>query len=131
MRAPSAIVLLLVSAAWMPGAAVRKTRGGRGDGSLCPKVGFGTEVVFQVGRQGDRGHAGDPSLRSPTLSWQGVNGSALNHLLQGSGSRLQRFPGGTPSGIWDWKKGFEISPYHDKTLTTFCPTSPSQSAELV
>eukprot|EP00039_Didymoeca_costata_P009872 m.131596 g.131596 ORF g.131596 m.131596 type:complete len:530 (+) comp14629_c0_seq1:112-1701(+) len=67
---------------------------------LAPKFGFGNEWVFQA-----------------------PNTTALNNIIASSGSRMQRFPGGTPSGFWDWQRGYEKVPYWDRVLHSYCPIS--------
>ncbi len=61
---------------------------------------------------------------------QSVNDTELNGLVAQTGSRLQRFPGGTPSGFWNWQLGWEWPPFpgpsgrHDTSITLARPTSP-------
>eukprot|EP00051_Salpingoeca_urceolata_P015123 m.193651 g.193651 ORF g.193651 m.193651 type:complete len:193 (+) comp18296_c0_seq9:183-761(+) len=41
------------------------------------------------------------------MVFQSVNDTALDALVAASGSRLQRYPGGTPSGFWWWPSNWE------------------------
>lgn len=69
-----------------------------------PQVGYGNEWVFQA-----------------------PNSTTLNTFVAAAASRLGRYPGGTPSGFWDWRVGWEVYPW-DHTMHSYCPTTLVQLA---
>ena len=79
-----------------------------------PLVGFGNELIFQS-----------------------TNDTGLNEMVAASGSQLQRYPGGTPSGFWSWQKGLEIPPMpgpsgrHDSSIPPDRPCTAAQWAEYL
>ena len=64
------------------------------------------------------------------LLFQSLNDTELNALVRASGSELQRYPGGTPSGFWNWELGWELPPFpgpsgrHDKGVNLTRPSPP-------
>lgn len=64
------------------------------------------------------------------LLFQSLNDTELNALVRTSGSELQRYPGGTPSGFWNWELGWESPPFpgpsgrHDKGVNLTRPSPP-------
>eukprot|EP00054_Salpingoeca_dolichothecata_P012955 m.72097 g.72097 ORF g.72097 m.72097 type:complete len:538 (-) comp20218_c0_seq3:32-1645(-) len=65
-----------------------------------PLAGFGNECIFQS-----------------------VNDTNLNKLVIQSASTIQRFPGGTPSGFWNWTAGWETFRHE---VDIFRPTDAAQ-----
>ena len=55
------------------------------------------------------------NVLSPTEDWNAIE---VNSALAGSSMRTFRFPGGTVSNYWDWRRGF------DKLLDQFVLVKP-------